>query len=108
MWYSKLETKEWFHEKIYSNSIDVYIDFKVNGVNNCNATKSGVIAIEVSSTNASEYRARDRDGEWSDWTTSNIIYIHLLSKGIRTIEIQARSGNGGDGVANHTMVVFSL
>lgn len=81
---------------------------KVNGVNNSTATKTGTITIEISSSNATEYRARDKAGAWSEWTTSNTIPVFLLSKGVRTIEIQARNGGEGSAVANHTMTAFSL
>lgn len=81
---------------------------KVNGVNNSTATKTGTITIEISSSNATEYRARDKAGIWSEWTTSNTIPVPLLSKGVRTIEVQARSGGEGSAVANYTMTVFSL
>jgi len=81
---------------------------KVNGVNNSTATKTGTITIEISSSNATEYRARDKAGIWSEWTTSNTIPVSLSSKGVRTIEVQARSGGEGSAVANYTMTVFSL
>lgn len=66
---------------------------KVTSKNGATCTLSNQIEVNIYAGNANQYRARDSQGSWTEWSPSNIVNTPLTGSEARIIEVQAKYKN---------------